>query len=174
MRSILRVGLTCAIVVLCVAGCSLFGPQFSTDAVSGTIAGNSFTFASGYAGPSSTDATVWIVYLFPVAPATGADPWDTGAYSDPYEYVDFSFKANLVPGEFEVSRYSGIGDDENIGINGWLSFVDSIVFDSGTLIIDVFDNTASGKVSGRILADTNDGSSKINGTFEVSVDPTSL
>lgn len=126
-----------------------------------------------YSGPSSTDADIWNVYLYPEAPATGTDSWDSGAFTGVYPYVSFSFETSLVPGEFTVSTYAGIADDTEIGINGWQSFFDNIVFDSGKLIIDDFD-LVNGTVSGRILADTVDGSSKINGTFQVSVDPAIL
>ena len=162
------------IVSLCfaaiLAGCDLFKPEISSDPVSGTIAGDSFTFVSGYAGPNTTDSSIWIVYLFPKAPATGMDPWDAAAYEDVYPYLDSSFKTSLVPGEFTVSTYAGAAKDKEIGINGWVTSLDNILFDSGTLIIDEFDLT-NGKVSGKVFADTRNESSTINGTFEVSVDP---
>ena len=173
MRSFDRTVIPILFCVLALASCHMLDPQISSDPVSGHIAGNPFTFVSGYAGPSATDAGIWIVYLYHEAPATGTDPWDTGAYTEVYPYVDFSFDSSLVPGEFSVSTYAGIADGENIGIYGWLTFFDNILFDSGTLIIDEFD-LVSGRVSGRIQADTRDESSKINGSFEVSIDPADL
>ena len=174
MRFKSRTWVAVTIVVLSLSGCDIQGPQFSADAVSGTIAGNAFTFVSGYAGPNSTDASYWTVYLIPEAPASGTNPWDTGAYTDGYPYLSFSFKTSLAPGEFTISTYAGTAADESIGIEGWLTFFDNILFDSGTLIIDVFDGTANGEVSGRISADTRDGSSSVNGTFEVPIDPRNL
>jgi hypothetical protein len=178
MRVVLRVSCAVALVAVIVTGCGFLGlngtqDETSTGPASGTIQDIPFTFVSGYAGPSSTSAAIWNVYLYPEEPATGLEPWESGAYADVYPYVSFAFETSLVPGEFTIETYAGIadsGNSEKIGINGWLSFFDGIVFDSGTLIISEF-NPEGGTVSGSINADTIQNNAKLNGTFQVSANP---
>ena len=96
---------------------------------------------------------------------SGYETWETGAYTDLYPYVYFSVKKDSSEQTFTISTFGTDG----ISLTGYSSASDGVLFDDGEIEITAID-TVNNIISGKIWATTTNGSSFLNGNFEVDIE----
>lgn len=133
----------------------------------GAIDGNSYTFVSGFAEPTTYNGINYDFGLYNLAPST-ANPWDFGAY--PGSHLKVMFVLPRSTGTYPLYIDYSSGDNRTATLyNSQDSH--NIICDQGSIRIDSID-TGNGIIEGAIAArPSDDGGNWVNGNFSIQIAP---